>query len=83
MNELHTDVAIIGAGTAGLTAYRAARAAGKRAVLIEGGPYGTTCARVGCMPSKLLIAAAEAAHTAEKAHALVSMRARCASTAKP
>ncbi|MEP6997887.1 MAG: dihydrolipoyl dehydrogenase, partial [Betaproteobacteria bacterium] len=27
-----------------------------------GGPYGTTCARVGCMPSKLLIAAAEAAH---------------------
>ena len=21
--------------------------------LIEGGPYGTTCARVGCMPSKL------------------------------
>ena len=25
-------------------------------------PYGTTCARVGCMPSKLLIAAAEAAH---------------------
>ncbi|MGB9990586.1 dihydrolipoyl dehydrogenase [Pseudoduganella rhizocola] len=69
MNELHTDVAIIGAGTAGLTAYRAARAAGKRAVLIEGGPYGTTCARVGCMPSKLLIAAAEAAHTAEKAEA--------------
>jgi dihydrolipoamide dehydrogenase len=31
-------------------------------MLIEGGPYGTTCARVGCMPSKLLIAAAEAAH---------------------
>jgi dihydrolipoamide dehydrogenase len=26
-------------------------------VLIESGPYGTTCARVGCMPSKLLIAA--------------------------
>ena len=25
-------------------------AAGKRAVIIEGGPYGTTCARVGCMP---------------------------------
>jgi dihydrolipoamide dehydrogenase len=69
MNEIRTDVAIIGAGTAGLTAYRAARAAGKRAVLIEGGPYGTTCARVGCMPSKLLIAAAEAAHAAAKAAA--------------
>ncbi|CFW68007.1 pyridine nucleotide-disulfide oxidoreductase [Bordetella pertussis] len=33
-------------------------------MLIEGGQYGTTCARVGCMPSKLLIAAAEAAHAA-------------------
>ena len=64
MKTLHTDVAVIGAGTAGLAAYRAARAAGKRALLIEGGPYGTTCARVGCMPSKLLIAAAEAAHAA-------------------
>ncbi|MCD0504564.1 dihydrolipoyl dehydrogenase [Bordetella petrii] len=64
MDILHTDVAIIGAGTAGLAAYRAARAEGKRALLIEGGPYGTTCARVGCMPSKLLIAAAEAAHAA-------------------
>ena len=63
MNTVHTDIAIIGAGTAGLAAYRAARAAGQRALLIEGGAYGTTCARVGCMPSKLLIAAAEAAHT--------------------
>ncbi|MGQ5523954.1 dihydrolipoyl dehydrogenase [Chitinimonas sp. PSY-7] len=62
MNILHTDIAIIGAGTAGLAAYRAAKAAGKTALLIEGGPYGTTCARVGCMPSKLLIAAAEAAY---------------------
>lgn len=62
MTTIQTDVAVIGAGTAGLAAYRAAIAAGKRAVIIEGGPYGTTCARVGCMPSKLLIAAAEAAH---------------------
>jgi dihydrolipoamide dehydrogenase len=62
MKTIRTDVAVIGAGSAGLTAYRAARAGGKRAVLIESGPYGTTCARVGCMPSKLLIAAAEAAH---------------------
>lgn len=64
MKTLETDVAVIGAGTAGLSAYRAAIQAGKRALIIEGGPYGTTCARVGCMPSKLLIAAAEAAHTA-------------------
>jgi dihydrolipoamide dehydrogenase len=63
---IHTDVAIIGAGTAGLAAYRAAKNAGKRVLLIEGGAYGTTCARVGCMPSKLLIAPAEAAHSVER-----------------
>jgi len=65
MQRLKTDVVIIGAGTAGLSAYRAVIAAGKKAVLVEGGAYGTTCARVGCMPSKLLIAAAEAAHTVQ------------------
>lgn len=67
MKTLHTDVAIIGTGTAGMNAYRAARAAGKRALVIENGLYGTTCARVGCMPSKLLIAAAEAAHAVSDA----------------
>ena len=64
MKTIHIDVAVIGAGTAGLAAYRAAKAGGATAIVIEGGPYGTTCARVGCMPSKLLIAAAEAAHHA-------------------
>ncbi|XZG71939.1 dihydrolipoyl dehydrogenase [Chitinibacteraceae bacterium HSL-7] len=62
MQSIVTDVAVIGAGTAGLAAYRAAKAQGKNALIIEGGAYGTTCARVGCMPSKLLIAAADAAH---------------------
>jgi dihydrolipoamide dehydrogenase len=65
MKTVQTDVAIIGAGSAGLPAYRAAKAAGASAILIEGGAHGTTCARVGCMPSKLLIAAAEAAHAAQ------------------
>lgn len=67
MKTLDTDVAIIGAGTAGLIAYKAVKAAGRKAILIEGGPYGTMCARVGCMPSKLLIAAANAAHAAKHA----------------
>ena len=66
MRTLRTDVAVIGAGTAGLAAYRAAKAAGRSALLIEGGLHGTTCARVGCMPSKLLIAPAEAAHAVER-----------------
>lgn len=62
MNTLRVDVAVIGAGTAGLAARREAAKMGAKVVLIEGGPGGTTCARVGCMPSKLLIAAADAAH---------------------
>lgn len=62
------DVAIIGAGTAGMAAYRAARVHTDRVLLIEAAHYGTTCARVGCMPSKLLIAAAEAAQAVREAH---------------
>lgn len=56
------DIAIIGTGTAGMGAYREARKFTNNIALIEGGEYGTTCARVGCMPSKLLIAPAEARH---------------------
>jgi dihydrolipoamide dehydrogenase len=67
MREVKVDVAILGAGTAGLGARRAAEAAGATAVMIDPGPFGTTCARVGCMPSKLLIAAADAAHHARHA----------------
>ncbi len=63
----HTDVAIIGAGSAGLNARRAAMAEGAAVLLIDPGPFGTTCARVGCMPSKLLIAAANHAHAARTA----------------
>ncbi|SHM94614.1 dihydrolipoamide dehydrogenase [Duganella sacchari] len=62
MKTLRTEVAVIGAGTAGMTGYRAAKAGGKQTLLIESNVYGTTCARVGCMPSKLLISAADAAH---------------------
>jgi len=67
MSTRQVDVAVIGAGSAGLPAFRAARKHTENLVLIEGGVYGTTCARVGCMPSKLLIAAAEAAHSVEAA----------------
>lgn len=62
----NVDVAVLGAGSAGLSAWRAARKDGASVTLIDPGPFGTTCARVGCMPSKLLIAAAEAAHHARQ-----------------
>ena len=67
MTPIHVDVAIIGSGTAGTAAYLSARAHTDSILLIEGGDYGTTCARSGCMPSKLLIAAAEVAHQARHA----------------
>ena len=58
---------MIGAGTAGLAAERAARASGASTLLIDPAYNGTTCATVGCMPSKLLIAASHAAHAARSA----------------
>ncbi|MBK1720685.1 dihydrolipoyl dehydrogenase [Thiocystis violacea] len=62
MSERRVDVAIIGSGTAGLNAMAQARKAGKSFVLINGGEPGTTCARVGCMPSKAMIQVAEDYH---------------------
>ncbi len=56
------DVAIIGSGTAGLSALGQVRKRTDNFVIINDGPYGTTCARVGCMPSKALIEAADVYH---------------------
>jgi dihydrolipoamide dehydrogenase len=67
MEVREVEVAIIGAGTAGMSAYRRVREYTDSVVIIESSHYGTTCARVGCMPSKLLIAAAEANHQAHNA----------------
>ena len=53
--DIQIDVAIIGAGSAGMYAMREVRAAGRSFVLIDRGPLGTTCARVGCMPSKVAL----------------------------
>lgn len=54
------DVAIIGAGTAGLTARAEVVKKTENYVVIDDGALGTTCARVGCMPSKALISVANA-----------------------
>ena len=56
------DVAILGAGSAGLFALSQVRRATDNYVLINGGELGTTCARVGCMPSKAFIQVAEDFH---------------------
>ena len=69
MTDLQCDVAIIGAGTAGLAAQRSARKLGASTLLIDPEFRGTTCAATGCMPSKLLIAAGDAAHAVRDAGA--------------
>ncbi len=56
------DVAILGAGSAGLFALSQVKRETDNYVLINGGELGTTCARVGCMPSKVLIQVAEDFH---------------------
>lgn len=52
-------VAIIGAGSAGLSARREVAKKTDDYLVFDGGTLGTTCARVGCMPSKVIIQAAE------------------------
>lgn len=58
------SVAVIGAGTAGQNAFRQARKLKDDVLIINDGFWTTTCIAVGCMPSKLLIAAADRAHDA-------------------
>lgn len=60
--DISVDVAVIGAGTAGLVAVSEIMKVTHSFVLIQDGPMGTTCARVGCMPSKALIQTAADFH---------------------
>ncbi len=60
--EQRVEVAIIGAGSAGLYALGQVKRSTDSYVMIDGGALGTTCARVGCMPSKALIQIAEDFH---------------------
>lgn len=63
----HIKVAILGAGTAGLNALSQVRRETDSFLLIDGHEeLGTTCARVGCMPSKALIHIAETFHGRNK-----------------
>lgn len=59
------DIIILGAGTAGMAAYKEAIKSTDNILIINDGPWDTTCARVGCMPSKVLIASANRAHNAK------------------
>lgn len=65
-NIIKRDVIIIGAGTAGLYALSEVKRAGRSFALVDQGPLGTTCARVGCMPSKVLLQSAHEWHSRHK-----------------
>lgn len=58
MKKIYKDTVIIGGGTSGMNAYREVINNNKSAIIIEKNDFKTTCASVGCMPSKLLIALA-------------------------
>lgn len=58
------DLAVIGSGAAGFAAAVTAREQGASVVMTERGTTGGTCVNTGCVPSKALLAAAGARHTA-------------------
>ncbi|TCB49922.1 dihydrolipoyl dehydrogenase [Acinetobacter sp. ANC 4779] len=61
------EIIIIGAGTAGISAYKEAIKHTQNILIINDGPWDTTCARVGCMPSKVIISTANRIHDIQHA----------------
>ncbi|MGQ0741052.1 MAG: dihydrolipoyl dehydrogenase family protein [Alphaproteobacteria bacterium] len=66
---LTCDMCVIGAGSAGLSIAAGAALLGVKVVLIERDRMGGECLNTGCVPSKALLAAANAAHAAHDARA--------------
>jgi pyruvate/2-oxoglutarate dehydrogenase complex dihydrolipoamide dehydrogenase (E3) component len=61
-STLTPDLCIIGAGSGGLAVAAGAVQMGAEVVLVEAGRMGGDCLNYGCVPSKSLIAAGQAAH---------------------
>lgn len=62
------DLAIIGGGSAGLTAAKVARFFAKRVAMIDKERLGGDCLYYGCVPSKALIKAARVMHEVKTSH---------------
>lgn len=67
---IQAEIAILGAGSGGLSVAAGAAQLGLKVVLFEKGEMGGDCLNYGCVPSKALIAAASAAHAARSGAAL-------------
>ena len=70
MSAAHFDIAVIGAGSGGLTVAAAAAQFGQRVVLFEKGEMGGDCLNTGCVPSKALLAAGKQAQALRSGAAL-------------
>ena len=57
------DLLVIGTGAAGMAAAIRGAELGRRVGIVEAGTVGGTCVNVGCIPSKNLLAVAEAYHS--------------------
>lgn len=60
------NIVIIGSGSAAFAAALEAKDLGAQVTMIEAGTIGGTCVNVGCVPSKIMIRAAQMAH--QQAH---------------
>ncbi len=67
LKTIKTDLAVIGAGSGGLSAAAGAAMFGLDVVLFEKGEMGGDCLNTGCVPSKALLSAAKAAHAGAEA----------------
>lgn len=63
------DVVVLGTGNAGMAAAGVAREAGKTVAMVESRDVGGTCPLRGCVPKKVLVAAAQVLHQIELAPA--------------
>lgn len=65
--EQHFDLVVVGGGSAGYAAARTARELGATIAIVDPGPLGGLCILQGCMPSKALLASADAAERVREA----------------
>ena len=65
--RIKCDLAVIGAGSAGLVTSAGAAMLGRKVVLFEPGPMGGDCLNYGCVPSKAILTAAGKAHEVRQA----------------
>lgn len=83
MPNTQVDLAIVGSGGAAFAAAIKATKLGKSVVMIERATLGGTCVNTGCVPSKAMLAAAEARHIARDASRFPGISASSAAVDMP